>query len=679
MEQHSENSKERDPMSTSTPVVDRIKELAAAGQHADVVAELRGLEQDEVHDSPLLSLIYGSAQARLGRPADGLKWVERSLQESRKCGDREVEKRALNVRGGIALVAGRTDEAADYFTQAMLAGSSDGDLFTIGRACNNLGIISNLRGRQAEALGSYEMAIAAFERAGLRRGIAQCRHNLSITYREQDNLHRALEQAGLAASEAEDIGDAALAAQAVRGRAEAFVALGDLDRARADIATALEAQQRLGDPIEEAEAMRVVASIQAAEGRLAEAEATLVDVIARAEQHEKLQLVAEATADLALVLRRANRESEARDAGRAAQALFTRLGAEGELRKLASQDWEAGFAAELQRLLEPLHEAQGLADRGRYADLLTYLGGRSTEELEQSPTLAVLCGIANARLGHLEVGHQWAMVALSRARVLGDRPLELRALNVSGAIALERGGLHEATHFFARAQEQAMEDSDQVTLGRCANNLGIIANLQGDYGRAVGAYTRAIAAYQQAQFGPGLAEAHHNLGITYREMQSLDQALTAAGAAIREADRLGDRRLKAQALAGRAEIRLARQEPELARREVERALAIHREMKDPVLETEDLRILAGALVAMGQTQEAETQLRDVIARATQHDRPLLVAITQRDLAHLLARLDRTTEALELAGEARTAFERLRADQELKKLDAFVSPLKTVAR
>lgn len=271
------------------------------------------------------------------------------------------------------------------------------------------------------------------------------------------------------------------------------------------------------------------------------------------------------------------------------------------------------------------------------------------------------------------------MVALSRARILGDRPLELRALNVCGAIALERGGLHEATRFFARAQEQAMEDSDQVTLGRCANNLGIIANRQGDYGRAVGAYTRAIAAYQQAQFGPGLAEAHHNLGITYREMQSLDQALTAAGTAIREADRLGDRRLKAQALAGRAEIRLARQEPELACREVERALAIHREMKDGVLETEDLRILAGTKAALGDAAEAERQLREVIARATEHSRPLLVAITQRDLAHLLARLNRTTEALELAGEARTAFERLRADQELKKLDAFVSPLKTVAR
>ena len=666
-------------MNTSAPVIDRVKELAAAGHHADVVAELRTLENDEVQDSPLLSLIYGAAQARLGRPADGLKWVEQALREARKCGDRDVEKRALNVRGGIALVAGRIDEAADWFTQAMLAGSSDGDLFAVGRACNNLGIISNLRGRQAEALGSYEMAIAAFERAGLRRGIAECRHNLSITYREQGLLDRALEQAELSVAGAEAIGDGALTAQAIRGRAEAWVARGELERARDDVAAALEALRRLGNPVEEAEALRVTASIQAAEGRLDEAEATLRDVIGRAETHDKLQLVAEATADLAGILRRTGRAAEARDAGRSAHALFSRLGAEGEMRKLASQDWDDEFASELHRVLQPLHEAQELADRGRYADLLAYLSERSSEELEQSPTLAVLCAIANARLGRLDVGHQWAMVALARARMLGDRPLELRALNVSGAISLERGGLHEATHFFARAQEQALVDSDLVTLGRCANNLGIIANLQGDFGRAVGAYTRAIAAYEQAQYGPGQAESHHNLAITYREMGSLEQALQSAGTALREADRLGDRRLKAQALAGRAEIRLARKEPELARREAERALSIHRELGDPVLESEDLRILAGAQGAMGQTAEAEAQLREVIVRAAQHARPLLAAITARDLAHLLARLGRPTEALELAREARATFDRLRADQELKKLDAFVATLGAAAR
>ena len=145
-----------------------------------------------------------------------------------------------------------------------------------------------------------------------------------------------------------------------------------------------------------------------------------------------------------------------------------------------------------------------------------------------------------------------------------------------------------------------MQDNDMATVGRCANNLGIIANMQGDYARAVGAYTRAIAAYEQAGFHRGIAESRHNLGITYREQGRLDHALEAADAAVRDAEWLNDRGFKAQALAGRAEIRLAQGEPELAIREAQEALTIHRERNDGVLETEDLRILAVALGLAGR-------------------------------------------------------------------------------
>src|SRR5205814_1280475 len=88
----------------------------------------------------------------------------------------------------------------------------------------------------------------------------------------------------------------------------------------------------------------------------------------------------------------------------------------------------------------------------------------------------------------------------------------------------------EASYFFTRAQEEAMQDNDMATVGRCANNLGVIANMQGDYARAVGAYTRAIAAYEQARYHRGIAESRHNLGITYRQQGRLDRPLLVATA-----------------------------------------------------------------------------------------------------------------------------------------------------
>ena len=240
-----------------------------------------------------------------------------------------------------------------------------------------------------------------------------------------------------------------------------------------------EIRRRVPDPVGEAEDLRVEASILSAEGQLAAAERKLRDVVQRAEALRRPLVLAEATRDLALVLRRTTRHAEAQAAARAAKAMFIGLGAEGEIRDLAGHEWDGDFSAELRRSLAPLHAAQELADTGRYAELLTYLNGRLQDELEQSPLLALLCGIAHSRLGRLDVGQQWATGALSRARVLGDRTLEVRGLNVCGAIALERGGMEEATQFFTRAQEEAMQE--------CANNLGVIANMQGDHSRAVGA------------------------------------------------------------------------------------------------------------------------------------------------------------------------------------------------
>lgn len=657
----------------SSPVVEKAQRLAAAGRHAEVVEYLGAQEWSELAASPRLALLYGTAQARLGLHEAGLEWLDRALDQARKQAEHGVERHALNARGAIALVSGRIDEAADYFTQGLMAASRDGDPATTGRCSNNLGIISSLRGRHAEAIGSWEIAAAAFHQAGLRQGAAECHHNLGIAYREQGEFDRALAEAERAVADAEAANDRTLCALALRGRAETRLARGERELAQRDLDAVREARRHLADTVGEAEDLRVAASLLVAAGDLAGAELTLREVIGRAEPHGRPQLVAEATRDLSAVLRRSGRTVEAHAAARTAKAIFARLGAEGELRNLAGQDWDDAFAAELRGTLTPLHAAQELADGGRYPELLTYLSKRSTDELEQSPMLTLLCGIAHSRLGRLALGQQWAMVAQLRARMLKDRALEVRALNVSGAIALERGGIDEATYFFTRAQEQASEDNDLATVGRCANNLGIIANMRGDYPRAVGAYTRAVTAYQTVGNDRGMVESQHNLGITYREQGRLDDALQAADSAVRGAERLSDRQLEAQAIAGRAEIQIARGEAELAIQEAERALAAHRALHDAVREAEDLRILAAALVLAGKAHDAETMLRQVIDRATEHDRPLLAAAARRDLAHLLARAGDAAAGKTVALVARATFERLGARAEIDRLDAMWGP------
>src|SRR5439155_6725676 len=328
-------------MDASSLVVDKAQQLAAAGHHAEVVKYLGARGRTELENSPSLALLYGTAQARLGRPDEGFRWLDLALEQARQRRDDAVERRALNARGAAAFVSGRIDEAADYFTQALMRASRDGDFAMTGRCSNNLGIISNLRGRYAEAIGSWQIAVAAFERAGARQGVAECYHNLAITYRLQAMPDRALAEAERAVGEAEGAGDETLRALALRGRAEIHVLRGELELAQRDLDRVGEIGSGLADAVGEGEDLRIASALRAAGGDVPGAERALREVTRRAEQFGRPQLLAEATRDLALVLRGAGRSAEAHAAARRARATFTRLGAEGEIRHLVGQGWEA--------------------------------------------------------------------------------------------------------------------------------------------------------------------------------------------------------------------------------------------------------------------------------------------------------------------------------------------------
>src|SRR5881397_1585391 len=205
-------------LAEASPVVAKARALAAAGHHAAVVEFLGARDQSELAE-PTLALLYGIAQARLGRHEQGLQWIDQALAAARQRREHGVERHALSARGAFALVNGHLTEAADFCTQALMAASRDGDHATTGRASNNLGIISHLRGRHAEAISSWEIAAAAFHRAGMQTGVADCQHNLANAYREQRALDKALATADHAVAAAEATRDETLYAMTLRGRA----------------------------------------------------------------------------------------------------------------------------------------------------------------------------------------------------------------------------------------------------------------------------------------------------------------------------------------------------------------------------------------------------------------------------------------------------------------------------
>src|SRR5213592_2338967 len=239
-------------LAEASPVIAKARALAAAGHHAAVFEFLGARDQSELAE-PTLALLYGIAQARLGRHEQGLQWIDQALAAARQRSEHGVERHALNARGAIALFSGDLTEAADFCTQALMAASRDGDHTTTGRASNNLGIISHLRGRHAEAISSWEIGAAAFHRAGMQSGVADCQHNLANAYREQGALDKALSIADQAIGAAEAAKDEGLYALTLRGRAEIRVARSEPELARRDLDRIRVIRSEMPDPVAEAE------------------------------------------------------------------------------------------------------------------------------------------------------------------------------------------------------------------------------------------------------------------------------------------------------------------------------------------------------------------------------------------------------------------------------------------
>jgi tetratricopeptide (TPR) repeat protein len=311
-------------------------------------------------------------------------------------------------------------------------------------------------------------------------------------------------------------------------------------------------------------------------------------------------------------------------------------------------------------------------ERGRNGDVVAELGKFPASELERSPTLALIFGIAQGRLGHHGAGKQWIAMALEVARQRGDASIEARSLNVSGAIAFQEGRTEEAARYFTRGVAEAERQGDRATVGRCSNNLGIIANLRGEHAQAIGFYTMALAAFQQVGSRGGSAEALHNLAITYRDQRAYTRAFQTEERAAEHASAAGDLALCGSIHCGRGEIRLRSGEIDVARREIQRALELHREVGDLAGELEARRALAGTIRRVHEgIEEAEAMLRDVLARARDLDRPFLLAETERDLARLLFRSARRAEAARHARHAREGFRALGALCEMDRLDLLL--------
>ena len=133
------------------------------------------------------------------------------------------------------------------------------------------------------------------------------------------------------------------------------------------------------------------------------------------------------------------------------------------------------------------------------------------------PQVQLLAGTAAARLGDWQQATTLGLSLLEHSRRADHRDGRMRALNLLGALAFERGSLDDAEAHLFEALKLCRRLDDRYMGPRVLTNLASLAHVQGRVSEALERYHEAITMYQGDGNERGLAETYHNIGLVQRQ------------------------------------------------------------------------------------------------------------------------------------------------------------------
>jgi tetratricopeptide (TPR) repeat protein len=305
---------------------------------------------------------------------------------------------------------------------------------------------------------------------------------------------------------------------------------------------------------------------------------------------------------------------------------------------------------------------------GRFQEALERYRELADSPESRRPDVRLLAATAATRLGELASAASLADEALKQFRARGDRDGSMRTLNLLGAIHWERGQMTDSERCFGEALQLARQLRDSLMLARASNNLASVAHLQGRADEAAELFRGALLAYQRLGDRRGTAETYHNLGLAYRQAGEWREAEDAAADAVRHAEVVGEPRLLALALAGRAELSIERNDPALAERELDRAGRYALAAADEIGRAEVHRVQGLNALHQREWQLALTHADAARAVALQYDSALLAAECAGIAARALKELGRQEESAAQRAEAEAGFRQLGATTLLQRLE-----------
>ncbi|HUE76889.1 MAG TPA: tetratricopeptide repeat protein, partial [Longimicrobiales bacterium] len=177
---------------------------------------------------------------------------------------------------------------------------------------------------------------------------------------------------------------------------------------------------------------------------------------------------------------------------------------------------------------------------------------------------------------------------------------------------------------------------------------------------AIAAYGRASTACQRLGDRRGLAQAHQNLAINFRETGLPREAHAHFREAMAHARATDSQDILAGAAVERAVLLLMTGDPAMARATARRALKRFEAIGDAAGRGDSLRVLGHVELATGHLDEARSHLEDALDLARSASDALLEAETLATLAAVYRRTGETDLADQTTQAAEAIFHRLGA-------------------
>ena len=378
------------------------------------VQEARELYERALHsltvDTPAWSiaqLLLGAGRTHLATRNGGaaLDCVEAVFALPDEAGMEVATAEALELRGCIRWLDGQRTAAREDFIEVQRLATTCGRPRLAALAASHLADLAVLEDRLGEAVALCEAALEGFRVVGDEDGVATSAARLAGCYADLKRWNAAEQAFAAAASAATARHSEPLLAAIELGRAEMALDRANIERAHAATDRALELARRLDDRALVARALLVAGIVARELGDLPRAERHLEQAARLADEAEDLLLVAETARELADLLARCDRHTQAMPALNRAYRALAQLrvrGVGGEAARRMRR-LEGGFVEVVRRLAQRIegkdHATTGHCDR--VADLTCEIARRMGVEPHALPWYRV--GAYLHDIGKLEI------------------------------------------------------------------------------------------------------------------------------------------------------------------------------------------------------------------------------------------------------------------------------------